>query len=112
MRVRLTSGSPTELQESAPPYLPQDCRGIPGIGQKGREGVLVLASWGGILERMAGEPAASKINLRAPGGSHRAGDGDGVAAAFVAGGEGGSFPQNTRIPRPSSCRIIRYHRGC
>ena len=39
---------------------------------------------------MTGDPAASKINLPARGlraASHRAGDGDGVAAAFVAGGE-------------------------
>ena len=42
-RERLTSGSPTGLQESAPPYLQQNWRGIPGIRRKGRETVLVLA---------------------------------------------------------------------
>lgn len=52
--------------------------------------MLVLAPWCGILERMAGDPAASKIirgvgELRAP--PPWAGDGYGVAAAFVAGGE-------------------------
>ena len=47
---------------------------------------MVLAPWGGLLERMAGDSAASKINLWA--GSFRApcpgvGDAHGVAAAVV-----------------------------
>ena len=86
-----TSGSPTGLQESAQHYFRQDCRGIPGIRQKGPEVVLVLASMGGMLERMAGDSAASKVNLRAESlraRSLRAGEDHGVAAGL----EGASAP--------------------